>query len=464
MMELPDKVDPRSEMLLLSTYGNTKNILANVVEMEGQLDEEAMVLAFRNAAKSFPHLLSRIKEVKARWLHHLVWENQPDALLPATISEIQPPDDASPLLDPILSHLRPHLDREWDLFAEYPIDFHLVRFGRNRSAVVVSFPHVSSDAATAAEFGKELFAQYHEIKKGKRPEWAAETHAISSSVKRKARIQPARWGEALVGAKDTLVNLLDKPVLATGTGDPADPTEYQIKRVLSREKTVYVGKRAARQGVSPIDLFTACGKIAVDRWNEARNIPPGLLTCSMTVNARGRYGSAHQPNNSSVIFFRSLPQERQNLAKFCKKLALTRINHFRKQLDIRYIHDIERMINSLRPLPFHLRRRIVHHVVNRHQFSIAVTLLGVLWPKMRNGKPSSETALTSTADLVLKEVHGIAYKLLTSNHLLLIVYTFDSKLNLILACSAARFTREEAESFMDLLVDTLTDYPMTGGR
>lgn len=464
MAEVREKVDPTSEMLLLSTYGNTKNILITAVEVDGSFDEEAAKLAVWKAAQRFPHMLSCIKEVRSGGLHHLVWESRPDLPIPMTVTEMNGSVEGTPLLDNLLAHLRPRLDRDWNLFEEVPFDIQVVRIAADHHILVTSFHHVASDAATAAESGKEFFAHYHQIKTGKMPEWASEAHAISSSAKRKAQVRPSTWRDALIGARQTLVHLFDKPVLPAGGGSPKDLREHQIKRVLSEEETVRIGMRATRHAVSPIDLFTACGEIAVDRWNEARNIPPGLLTCSMTVNARGRFSSSDQPNNSSVIFFRSTPEERKNLARFCRTLAVTRISHFRKQLDIKYMRDVQRMINSLRLLPFRLRRKIVHQVVNRHQFSIAVTMLGVLWPKTRNGKPSSETAFTRSADISLREVHGIGYKLLSSNHVLLIVYAFKNRLNLVLASSASRFTRQEAEAFMDLLVDTLIDYPMSPGR
>lgn len=464
MAEVPEKVDPTSEMLLLSTYGNTKNILMTGIELEGPFDEEATRLAYRKALEGLPHMLGCINEVKIGGLHHLFWENRPDLPIPMTITEMNRSGEGTPVLDDLLAHLRPRLDRDWNLFEEVPYDIQVVRIAADHHILVTSFHHVASDAATAAEFGKEFFAQYHRIKTGKMPEWAAEAHAISSSAKRKVQVRPSTWRDVLIGARQTLLNLFDKPVLPVGGGSPKDLREHQIKRVLSEEETLQIGMRAARHAVSPIDLFTACGEITVDRWNEARNIRPGLLTCSMTVNARGRFGSSDQPNNSSVIFFRSTPEERKNLARFCRSIAVTRINHFRKQLDIKYMKDVQRMINSLRLLPFRLRRRIVHQVVDRHQFSIAVTMLGVLWPKTRNGKPSSETAFTHSADVSLREVHGVGYKLLSSNHVLLIAYLFKNRLNLVLACSASRFTREETEAFMDLLVNTLIDYPMSSGR
>ena len=77
--------------------------------------------------------------------------------------------------------------------------------------------------------------------------------------------------------------------------------------------------------MSLVDLLTACSNLAVDQWNEKRNVKQGLVTTSMTVNTRGRFAGYDQPNNSSVIFFRSSPEERADIKKFSRSLALTRI-------------------------------------------------------------------------------------------------------------------------------------------
>ena len=44
MEEAPARLDALSEMMALSSYGNTKNILVTAVETKGLLDEEAVVL------------------------------------------------------------------------------------------------------------------------------------------------------------------------------------------------------------------------------------------------------------------------------------------------------------------------------------------------------------------------------------------------------------------------------------
>lgn len=119
------------------------------------------------------------------------------------------------------------------------------------------------------------------------------------------------------------------------------------------------------------------------------------------------------------------------------------------------MHNVRRMIQILRFFPFRMRRRIVNFVLNRHRFSLAVTWLGAVWPKIVNGRPTGDSSITSSADFCIKEIHGFGYKLHSGTRLVLFVYVFRNQINLILVGSASLFTREETEAFMDLIMGKL---------
>ena len=204
-----------------------------------------------------------------------------------------------------------------------------------------------------------------------------------------------------------------------------------------------------------MDRLVACTNTAIDRWNAAHDEAPGILTTSMSVNMRGRFSAVNRLNNSGLIFFKSRPEERKDPAAFAKSLALARIKQFRRHMDFKFYQDVSRLNAVVRPFPFAVRRKIVNFIMNKHQFSAAITLLGVIWPETRNGKPTANTCLTHSGDFTISEVHGVGYKLLSNTHLLLIVYVFRNQLNFLLHASASLFTRQEADAFMDLVMENL---------
>jgi hypothetical protein len=175
------------------------------------------------------------------------------------------------------------------------------------------------------------------------------------------------------------------------------------------------------------------------------------------MNIRGRYVSLDHSNNVSALFFESNSNERKDPKKLVRSLSTDRIMQFRKQMDLRLYENVAGMIACASVLPFKVRRKIVHHITQKHQCSIGITLLGVVWPEMKNGKPTLDSYPTSIGDTHITEVYGTGYKPLTSTPLLLIVYSFLKRLNLVLAASGSLFTRKEAEDFMDLFMYVLQD-------
>lgn len=82
MRETAIKLDALSEMMALSSYLNTKNLLITAIEVNGPLDKEALKLAIQRATRSFPQFVSRIREIRERSRHYLVWDHDPHMVLP----------------------------------------------------------------------------------------------------------------------------------------------------------------------------------------------------------------------------------------------------------------------------------------------------------------------------------------------------------------------------------------------
>jgi len=455
MREISPKLNALSEMLALSSYGNTKNILMTAVEAHGPFDLDAMMLAVRQVSQDFPQLMSRIKEVREWGRYYVLREHCPDLVFPAIVSELPIANSSASTFNNLMIHLTPLLDRHWDLFSEAPIRYHLVRVSSDHHIVAQIAHHAGADAGTAAETGQRLFERYDEILKGKRPEWACQPHAISTSRKRMVQARKPPFKEILSNMRDTLGRFAEKTTLPVGSGKPDDLRQHHVKRKLTAEQSERVMRLSSDKGSSFVDRLVACTNTAIDRWNEAREEAPGILTTSMSVNMRGRFSAVNRLNNSGLIFFKSRPEERKDPAAFAKSLALARIKQFRRHMDFKFYQDVSRLNAVVRPFPFAVRSKIVNFVMNKHQFSAAITLLGVIWPETRNGKPTANTCLTRSGDFTISEVHGVGYKLLSNTHLLLIVYVFRNQLNFLLHASACLFTRDEADAFMDLVMKNL---------
>jgi hypothetical protein len=88
---------------------------------------------------------------------------------------------------------------------------------------------------------------------------------------------------------------------------------------------------------------------------------------------------------------------------------------------------------------------------------MTVTMLGVVWPLREGDRAFGESFPTEVGDVLITEVHGIGYKLLSSTPIVFIVYVFRQQLNVVMAAAGSLFTYEEAERFMDAFASVLRD-------
>jgi hypothetical protein len=199
--------------------------------------------------------------------------------------------------------------------------------------------------------------------------------------------------------------------------------------------------------------------LAIDRWNDARNEESSTLSGALTVNLQGRFSGADGPNNDSVLYFQFDRDQRSGLKKLARLVCRSRIRLFRDQMDVKYFKGMTKLNNFLRLLPFRQRQKAYLEILERHQTSFALGFMGVLWPESDSRRISGNSYLTSAGSLNIVEAHGMAYRIVSRTPLYLAAYFFRKKLNLILSAAAWKFTNEEAEAFLDLVIDVLEGQP-----
>lgn len=452
------RLNPTSEMVALTSWGNTKNLVITPAEIVGPLDVDALKQAVAAAVVDFPQLGCSLKEVEDGGKKHLAWEPRPELPFPVSLWDIQGGDGSVPLIDSLLGCLEPAIERDRNLFEELPGEFHIVRRSTDHHVVVPLIHHVAADAAEASEFGRRVALRYRELVTGERLELRHRARALSTDMKNMTSRKRPTVRDALASLRRSVAAWARRPVLPAGSGDPGDTREYHIKRLFSVEETKRILEWTAGADVRLSDLMVVCGNISIDRWNELRNVRPGIVTTAMTVNMKGRYRGLKEPNSTSVVFFKSVAEDRQEPTENIRTVAAARTRHFTRQLDLRLSGNLAKMLDLVRRLPFKARRRVVHHLVNNQQFSMTVTMLGVVWPAHGPDRERGASFPTRIGDALISEVHGIGYKLLSSTPIVFIVYIFRHRLNIVMAAAGSLFSREEAERFADTFLAVLREY------
>ena len=216
-----------------------------------------------------------------------------------------------------------------------------------------------------------------------------------------------------------------------------------------------------------MDISVAGINLAIDEWNKARDVTPGILTTSISVNMKGRFQGFEKANNSAVMVFKSGPEERRDPDAFAQGLAFKRRTYFNKHMDLKFFQNVSRMTSALRIFPFLSEAKdceffdqpapVVSCGDASGNYMASRELRKSLCEHLSNHVPGG---------LEISEVHGVGYKLLSSTPLLLIVYAFRGRLNLMLHAKGTLFTRRESEEFMDIMMKNFLNYahdvPATG--
>ena len=134
-------------------------------------------------------------------------------------------------------------------------------------------------------------------------------------------------------------HFFERPTLPLGSGSTSDRQQHHVKRVISVQETERIGKLCAEKRVSLVDILVAGINLAVDEWNEARNVTPGILTTSISVNMKGRFRGFEKANNSALMVFKSRPEERRDPDAFAWAMALKREKYFNKHMDLKFFSE-----------------------------------------------------------------------------------------------------------------------------
>ena len=445
-----------SEMLALSSMGEAKNVLVCLIDVTGKVDVEVLFQSSKKAVSKFPQLHSIMRDVKRRGLHYLEWEEGDPNDLPVFFHDLSSTPLKNDPMGNVLTTLKSRLDREWDLLKQMSSEFHCIKLSDDRFLLGWLIHHAAGDASIGSDVGKDTLLVYSEVVYGTTPDKSDEYVSFSGSQKRAATKKKMGLSDYIREARQTVQNLMVSPTYPVGTGKPDDLGQHHSKRVLPKDESVQLQFRFQSNGLPLVDTLVAATHYAIDDWNLKRNVMPGFLTSSVSVSMRGRFRGLDRDNSSSLIFFESSPENRSDSSKFLKSLAVKRIHHFRKQKDLQLAENIKKMVDIVRIFPYRLRKKLVSIITNQHNFSAAVTLLGVIWPKSEKGRLTSDSGLTELGDLQIEEVIGIPYKMLSKTRTLLVVYIFRNRLNFVLSTSASLFTKDENEKFLDLIIEKLS--------
>jgi len=451
-------LNPLAESLVLTTNSKNRNIILGALDLSGSMDLQALRSTVDGIGHFFPQLSATLTEIKSKGRRYLAWDSRQSLEIPLVTTSLAELNTPGSRFDALIERVEQTLKRERNLFQEPACEFHWLSFGENHHILACILAHRAADAITLAEIVKVFMSNYHELVTGEKSTFSGHPSAASTAYKRaigkKKTLLRDYWdtlGQAVIPYKRCAV--------PQGNGCPGQLGEHYVKRLLSEDKTNSIVMECAKTRVPFVDYLMAGMALAIDGWNDARNDQSSMLSAALTVNMQGRFSGADGPNNDSVLYFQFNRDQRSGLKKLARHIYRSRIRLFRDQMDIKYFKGMTKLNNLLGLLPFRQREKAYLEILERHQTSFALGFMGVLWPESNGRRISGDSYLTSAGRLNIVEAHAVAYRIVSRTPLYLAVYFFRKKLNLMLSAAAWKFTNEEAEAFMDLVIDVLEGHP-----
>jgi NRPS condensation-like uncharacterized protein len=457
-MPEPRPLDIMSGIMALTSFHNAKNVIVMAAEMAGHFDEQAFRSALQETSAKFPELVSVLNEAPKGFRFYLSREHHPSVEIPLFIEEISPFFKPGSGFRSIMIHLTPRLDRTWNLWKEAPIETHVMRSSKNEFVLAFVIHHAVADATMALRIMTEITGRYDQIVTGQKPNCLSMPHVFSTFRKRnRANAGKFRWKDFLSQLWRDLAYHRQKPERPRGTGIKGDQREWHVNRVLSPEGTKVILDSFSKVEAHVIDNLVACTNMSLDKWNQIRHVPPGLVTSVVTINMRQRFEGEDKQNYSSMIFFRSNPTERENHAAFARLLARARRRQMRQRADLSALRTLSAVEHFFSVLPFAIRRRLACKFMEHQHYSCAVGFLGEIWPQFKGQAQGEESCLVRLGNADIIEVHGTGYKLAGNAAVNLYAYVYRRRFHLVLACSAAVLSERECEEFIELLVRTILE-------
>lgn len=356
--------------------------------------------------------------------------------------------------------LSPALNRmAVDLAQVYPVRFLLILLPESSGVFAIVWHHTATDGGGLYDFLRTLFAEYHRLITGSNPDWAdvAGLHAQAGNV---SEIRPPRWNNFF---REAITQIVKYP--PHKTAQPASSPSHSRGRKIIRHYfddpvlQKALRERARQDGGTVSDLCIAAAKLALQDWNESRGKPSEVMYHGLAVNQRLRQPvslTAVQTNPLIAIGIPSRPEDRKDPQTLLHYV----VHHRRRMLDTGYDVALHRLTQGMmryaRLLPISMRYPALRLVMD-HPISFFLSNVGIVWPRIENGKPTGETAIRQIGAMELLDVHtsiGTTF----NNPIGLILRTFMGRLCFTFTIGRHRITDEDALAFTRLVIDKVIRY------
>ncbi len=348
-----------------------------------------------------------------------------------------------------------------DLRTNYPVRFLLFLFPGERQMFVFLFHHCAVDGGGFYNFFGAVLQSYHRLATGRDPEWAG-VAGIHSQTGAAQIVTPLPLGRVL---REMFAEFRKYPPWRIGqfANPPAAASGRKVVRLLVEDRAVQraLRDRARREGGSMTDIFVAAAKRALDDFNAARGGGGGgeIMFFALPVNQRlrrPRAETAAQSNPLGAVTIMSNADDRRDPAALLRWVISERKRKLTGGYDYWLTWLGRKSIAASAILPLGPRSRALRALMG-FRVTLAVTNLGVVWPRIENGRPTGETAIRQVGRMELLDVHNNTAQPKTNGGAL-VLRTFLDRLYLVFQFGRHQIGDADAEEYGRLVLDHAQRY------
>ncbi|MDD4240701.1 MAG: hypothetical protein PHG54_04660 [Smithellaceae bacterium] len=453
-------LNPSAELFLIWERDGFPSTGWTAFLFQGACDAAALEKALHNTLPLAPVFSSRLV-ISSRGLWQTLCWQPDDEFCPLSVTDLrhlkEKPNDME---EWIQQRMEPTLLRyRRDLMEDFPLRFFLFLLPENSGFFAVSWHHCAMDGGGLYDYLRELFSDYHRLVTGSRPSWSS-VAAIHSQAKTAVDARPPRLGPVI---KEMLAQAIRYPVFRSTQiiGVPEASAGRRMIRCYDDDPLAQkaLRDRSRRSGGTVSDLCLAAAKLALQEWNENRGCPPNIMHHMLAVNQRPRRTGNQTAGHSiplSAVVIPSRPEDRKDPQALLDHVIRYRKRLIEDRVDVALKWLSTTAMKAGRILPVALRYPVLRPVLD-YKISFSLSNVGVVWPKIAEGKPTGETEIDRIGGMEFLDIYtslGVTY----NNPLAMTLRTFRGRLSFIFSASRERISDKDAQAFAKLVMDKVKGY------
>jgi NRPS condensation-like uncharacterized protein len=462
MEQVQTLMDPFSEYGLYIEDDDYPKTDFTQMQFTGPIDVAALSEAWEESARQFPIFLSHLFERRRGLLYEPYWEVNPELRNRLIVEDcrhlVQEPFDPMEFFS--LFHAT-RMRRRLDLRTELPVTPYLIRIADDKHIFSICYHHSAFDPYKGYKVITSMLARYHEKVKGRPPPWAEAVGMAALGEQPKSWSLPRNmilsysWGN-LTKILRRVSKWGKAPALwASEIRDyHLEKGRHSLRYVIDDQKLLEgLYARAKREKAKLNDLILAIAHGVIARWNKEHDSPYQYFRMALISNLKGRMAlPEHIGAAISGFTFITGGLGEANLEKMISFFRDERDSQLKRGLDVLFRIYLEWWIRKFRIFPINVRRKIWRPTVNGMMCPFYLSNVGVVWPKIVDGRPTMDSVLLGAGDFIIDDIHS-SPSISRNVGIGMTVRTHNRRFYMNFVCDRYRFRAHEAQELVRRIVE-----------